>query len=312
MATNNLQLEFLPTGEGFQIIDILIGGNGVIDHDDLKTLNLPVLPSGEGLVIHGKAPIFLYAHLALNYHPANWIAIYMPQNSPIVVASRSPKYKVGETLDKQIILRHITHREGEKKPKGFQLEPEYKAIALMGPPHSGKSVLLNAMRIRLRQSLLSEIFHREVFILRACPDGEGDFFHDSPLDEVMTLRYKYQFDDEFVDKMCKQLRSLMEEKRLILVDCGGRIDKRNQRIWNLCTNAIITSSDPAKIPEWRGAATASNLTMLAEIETVMEEALEVISDNVPLRVRLGKLERGSPPGQLPDILIHRIISGLYE
>ncbi|MBV9228005.1 MAG: hypothetical protein JOZ18_01740, partial [Chloroflexi bacterium] len=58
------------------------------------------------------------------------------------------------------------------------------AVLVGGPPHAGKSVLF----YRLTQALLEcGISHHAI---RACPDGEGNWFHEGDPDLVSTIRVK--------------------------------------------------------------------------------------------------------------------------
>jgi hypothetical protein len=56
------------------------------------------------------------------------------------------------------------------------------------------------------------------------------------------------------------------------------------------------------VAEWRGALHASEIQALAEVESVLEEGFEVLSES-PLRLRLGRLERGREEISLPVELI---------
>ena len=104
-------------------------------------------------------------------------------------------------------------------------------------------MLLRAVHEQL-QRLSPETFQRDTFLLRACPDGEGNWFGEIAPDLAATLRYKKQWDEAFVTGMTAQIRALTESKRLLLVDLGGRIDRRTQSILNCCHAAVIVSRDP--------------------------------------------------------------------
>ncbi|MDE3058770.1 MAG: hypothetical protein KGJ59_12525, partial [Bacteroidota bacterium] len=269
------------------------------------------IPESEGVVIYGKGPAFLYSYLTLKYGHALWTAVYSPQNNPIIVSSKITKYKVGDSFGKETILKHIPYHQQKRKYGAASVKVNKKIIAFLGPPNSGKSVFLNAIKLQLQNTLPSEFFHNAVFAYRACPDAEGDWFYKTPVEEVKKYGYEYQYDEEFVEKACEQLQSLKEEKDLMLVDCGGKIDKRNSQIWDLCTHAIIISSVPSKITEWRGGAAASGLNILAEVESVLDGTTEIISIADPIVLRVGKLERGNSSVHVPPVLIERITNGLH-
>lgn len=83
----------------------------------------------------------------------------------------------------------------------------FPAVMIGGPPHSGKSVLVYALS-------QAQVAH---YVLRACPDGEGDWSQETSQDQVRLLRQKGQFSDEFVERVRRDI-----ERRHLpsLVDVG--------------------------------------------------------------------------------------------
>jgi CRISPR-associated protein Csx3 len=80
---------------------------GIIEPEDLKGLELPNdMIWSQGVVIEGKAPIWLYGYLVHECHPAAWVACFDPrlgEASPhsggaVVVSTHSPKVSVGQVL----------------------------------------------------------------------------------------------------------------------------------------------------------------------------------------------------------------------
>ncbi|MDW8075198.1 MAG: hypothetical protein RMK00_05440 [Bacteroidota bacterium] len=90
----------------------------------------------------------------------------------------------------------------------------------------------------------------------------------------------------------------------MLVDTGGKIDRKTQRILNCCTHAIIVTAKPEEFCRWRGAIEASEVALIALVESVLEQCCDVVGTD-PLHVRLGKLERGTT-GTVPDALIRAV------
>jgi CRISPR-associated protein Csx3 len=208
---------------------------------------------------------------------------------------------VGSVIALEQIQPYLPRHE-ENKPPGKAPRNNRKVIAFVGPPHSGKSVLVAALYRQLQRSLPVEEFQREVFLLRACPDGEGNWSSEIPPELARTHRFKNHWDDEFARKVCQDLEKLAQNKRLLLVDVGGKIDRRNQQILNCCTHAVIVSRDPNAVAEWRGALQAAEITVLAEIDSTLEEVCEVVEQK-PLRLRLGPLERERRDYSLPEELL---------
>lgn len=308
MPTQNLHIALVPTSEDFQIIDVFMGGSGILEPDDLKSLKVPAeIQWNKGVVINGRTSTWVFSALTHLCHPAAWVAVYAPRDGGAIVVQshRAVGPYVGEVVPSSRIQPYIPRHIDIPKPPQDSPQTNKAAVAFLGPPHSGKSILLNELRLALRQHLPEEIFQREFFILRACPDGQGDWFDDIPQSQAMTLRYKNRFDSDFVSRISNHLRQLRSEKSLLFVDCGGKIDKKNTAILDACTHAIIVSSDPGLFERWMGAVEAGELGLLAQIESTTREEVAVVSQS-PLRIRIGKLERGNKTIRLPTELIDAV------
>src|SRR5579859_341929 len=101
------------------------------------------------------------------------------------------------------------------------------AILVGGPPHAGKSVLF----YRLTQALRTRgVDH---YALRACPDGEGNWFHEITQDQVDTLRIKLMgtWPPSFIESITQAIshRSLP-----FLVDMGGRLKADQECLLHEC------------------------------------------------------------------------------
>src|SRR6266567_397925 len=66
------------------------------------------------------------------------------------------------------------------------------AILFGGPPHAGKSVLFYSLAKALRDRGIPH------HALRACPDGEGNWFHELDQDKVRLIRVKGAWTRDFV------------------------------------------------------------------------------------------------------------------
>lgn len=174
----------------------------------------------------------------------------------------------------------------------------FPAIAIGGPPHSGKSVLT----YRLTQILRTQ--QVEHYVLRACPDGEGDWSQETPPASVRLLRNKGQFTDTFVDNVC---RALQQRHLPLLVDVGGRPTPEQEIIFDSCTHAILLAPAEAGLTQWRALAQRHKLPVLAELQSTLTEN-EIIYEEYPiLRGRIAGLERQQPvKGPLIDLLAWNI------
>ncbi|MGC8781981.1 MAG: CRISPR-associated protein Csx3 [Anaerolineae bacterium] len=103
------------------------------------------------------------------------------------------------------------------------------AILLAGPPHSGKSVLAYHLSRRLREAQVAHI------LLRAAPDGEGDWFYESPEEVRMRQRQK----GSYTGPLIEALQQAISRRHLpMLVDIGGRPREIQFRLLDACTHVI--------------------------------------------------------------------------
>ena len=79
----------------FQMITIDLGGES-IDPSCLENLELPDISYSQGVVLDGRAPIWLFSYLVARWHISAWIAINQPQLAgAVVVKSHTPGVFVG-------------------------------------------------------------------------------------------------------------------------------------------------------------------------------------------------------------------------
>ena len=174
----------------------------------------------------------------------------------------------------------------------------FPAVFIGGPPHSGKSVLTYSLTQALRRRGV------EHYVLRACPDGEGDWANEADQALVRTIRVKGNFTPEFVDHVC---RDLARRHLPLLVDVGGKPTEWQEPIFAHCTHAILLVKDEAARREWRGRAERYALPVLAEITSQLA-GHDVLSDAGPvLRGVMTGLERGRTAiGPIFDALVERL------
>jgi CRISPR-associated protein Csx3 len=304
----NLKLTWIPTSEGFQILDVLLEGNGVLDPKELVQVVLPGEPDWrEGVLVNGRGPIWLYAHLVHLCHPAAWVATVDPRQGGVVVQCHIPNGPaVGTIIPHEAYRFYLGSPAPAPRPPASSSAPQGARLAFVGPPHSGKTVLMNALRQALQRALPGAVYQRDVFIVRACPDGEGDWFAEIPPEEARLLRYKHPFDPDFVQQAIHHIEEASKSKRLVLVDCGGRIDRFNQDILNQCSHGLIVSSDPDAVGEWQGALKSSGVQVLGVVHSHREARSEVTATD-PFTLHFGPLERGHAPA-LPEALVKTVAS----
>lgn len=159
---------------------------------------------------------------------------------------------------------------------------QFPAIAIGGPPHSGKSVLTYHLTQILRDQ---QVGH---YVLRACPDGEGDWSNEAPPETVRLLRNKGQFSDSFVANVC---RTLQARHLPLLVDVGGRPTPEQEVIFDHCTHAILIAPDEAGLTTWRELTQRHNLPVIAELQSTLTEEDAVYAEYPILQGQISSLER---------------------
>ena len=174
----------------------------------------------------------------------------------------------------------------------------FSAVMIGGPPHSGKSVLTYGLTRALRTQGVDH------YVLRACPDGEGDWSQETRQEKVRLLRVKGRFTPEFVQAMSRDI----ERRHLpLLVDVGGKPTPEQEVLFEQCTHAILISRDPALLDEWRERAERCGLLVLAELHSELQGQEEILDPGPPLRGRITGLERGrTPSGPVFQALVDRV------
>ncbi len=172
------------------------------------------------------------------------------------------------------------------------------AIVIGGPPHSGKSVLAYSLTMALRQQNIPH------YVLRAAPDGEGDWFNEADPEIARTLRYKHAFTPEFVDRVCAILR---ERLLPLLVDVGGKPTPEQERIFDFCTHAILLTRDEESHAFWLDLVHRHGLLLIADLTSQLAGTSRLLKSEPILRGVLTGLHRHSQAhGPVFDALVERV------
>jgi len=83
--------------EDFTIVNIELPGP--IEPSILKTITPPKVDTRKGVIISGRAPIWLYLWLAHKLHATRWIATYDPRLGAVIVASHVLGVEDGTVID---------------------------------------------------------------------------------------------------------------------------------------------------------------------------------------------------------------------
>lgn len=175
-------------------------------------------------------------------------------------------------------------------------------IVLCGPPHSGKSCLRQGLKEALKQIPNAPY----PYVITACPDGEGAWFHETATEHsnlAITLKksHKQEFTWDFTRKIAQDVARCNE--KLALIDIGGRIDDKNRLICGAATHAILLSGDASHFSEWEAFCHNLNLDIIARIDSnyhATEDQIGVVVGCV-LTGAIHRLERGEHLSERPMI-----------
>ena len=159
------------------------------------------------------------------------------------------------------------------------------AIMIGGPPHSGKSVLAYHLTQQLRAL---QVDH---YLLRACPDGEGDWSNETAQQTVQLIRAKGSFTPNFVARVIDALNTRMLP---LLVDVGGRPQPEQEAILAACSHAILIAQTPDQLAAWRQLTARLHIPVIAELLSSLSESEAVHATFPLLHARIHGLERGKP------------------
>lgn len=160
----------------------------------------------------------------------------------------------------------------------------FPAVAIGGPPHSGKSVLAYSLSKALRAH---QIAH---YVLRAFPDGEGDWANEADQALVRRIRIKNSVTPEWIQHVC---RDIARRHLPLIVDIGGRPTDWQEVVLDHCTHIILLTRDRASHGHWTRLARRHNLPVIADLHSVRSGEDVVQAHSPVLRGQISGLERGS-------------------
>ncbi len=280
-------------GLQYQVLSInLTASDRQIKPQDIKDLKLPNgIDTNGGVVISGRAPMWLYSFLTRELHPTAWVACYDPRLGAVVSATTSRQVCIGQVIP-------ITPANGRQNhqpiQKGKNLEAELcPALMIVGPPDSGKSILSHA----LFQALLPE--SPDIYLQRANWDGEGNYILELGLGatdeeiEAFKLRNKGALTSRFFPDHAQAILQLRRQKSLVIVDVGGMVQPEKLPILEACTHYLIISSRPEAVDTWHEfCRDRGNLVPVAVIHSSLAEIEEVYKQEPYLEMISGPWVRG--------------------
>lgn len=160
----------------------------------------------------------------------------------------------------------------------------FPAVLIGGPPHSGKSVLAYSLTQALRQR---QIDH---YVLRAYPDGEGDWSNEAEPETVRILRVKGQGTPEWIARMCRDI----DRRHLpLLVDVGGRPQPWQEAVFDCCTHAVLLTPDEAARARWLELMDRHCVPLLADLHSTLQGVGVIEQEQPVLRGTLVGLHRNT-------------------
>lgn len=169
-------------------------------------------------------------------------------------------------------------------------------IVFCGPPHSGKSVFIN--------NLIKMLPSDSYTIVRACPDGEGNWSNNQNQDETSAVRKKGKFTEDFVENACNVIEN--QSHKIVLIDVGGIISEENEKIFKHCDSFIILSSSEEKKLEWLEFGEKMGLQCIACLDSALEGNDEIYAEKPYIQGKITGLERGANIST--SIIIQKLIS----
>ncbi len=173
------------------------------------------------------------------------------------------------------------------------------AIAVCGPPHSGKSVLIAKLYDHLKKY--------SVFVQRACPDGEGQWSAESDPEIVKRIRKKGEFDYAFIESQMKYIERLKEYFDVVLVDFGGLPTPDKESLLEICDYYILlVRNDDPRTEEWqkmlKRLEKKFDLDCIAYFISAMDGEPKIISTSRIFKAVLVELDRTGVPSNTSSII----------
>lgn len=247
------------------------------------------------VIFRGAGPCWLYAMLTHAAHATEAVACFQPRLGYVVVTSHAGRLEAGSILSDEGVGLSV---EGDRIVGGEEVTLHRQlVISVGGPPHSGKSVFLNELYVQLRTEMSSD-----VFLLRACPDGEGTWMYDTDLEVARRVRQKGKFGEQFTESIRGAVANLRKGFKIVLIDLGGKLLPPNDEMLAASTHHIVLSSNPEATKQWVAYGEGYGAKTLAVLssELVKDEsgALDpdvrseiTVAEVLPMRGTLRNLDR---------------------
>jgi len=158
------------------------------------------------------------------------------------------------------------------------------AIVLAGPPHCGKSVLSYLLTMGLRDLGIDH------YLLRAAPDGEGDWYLKGEFAKVHPIRlgHKGKFTPSFVAYM---INRTARRRVPLLVDIGGAPRDDQWEILSACSHSVLLYQTDDDLQYWRSRLAELNLLPVVELISDLHGTDQILSLHPVLHGKISGLDR---------------------
>lgn len=174
----------------------------------------------------------------------------------------------------------------------------FPAILIGGPPNAGKSVLSHSLKQALsRQGI-------RYYLLRAAPDGEGDWYLESLTEVAENERHKGKHTSAWREFM---RRDIAYRPLPFLVDVGGKPTLADEAIFDQCTHAILLVKDETSRQDWQTIIERHNLIPLAILTSELDGQPALTAERPMIEGRITGLIRGqTSSGPVFEALLRRV------
>lgn len=181
------------------------------------------------------------------------------------------------------------------------------AILIGGPPHSGKSVLAYSLTQALRARNVGH------YLLRAAPDGEGDWSQQIASHPLNAIRFKGRWTQHWVDVVC---RDIAARPMPLLVDVGGKPTDEQLSIFDQCTGAVLLTPNEDAADHWCDLVQSRGLPVIADLRSELDGTNALIQTTAQGSIRgtLTGLTRGegqASTGPAFEALVERV-AGMFD
>ncbi len=234
-----------------------------------EMLQQGILTGGNLLKVEGPQSVAVAYTLAQRLTPLyGVIAVMDPKTCRpgykvyIVAISRVKEYRPGDLIEVPAELS-----------QSFALQIK---VAICGFPRVGKSCLIEGVK----QVIASQAGAPYPYVIRACPDGEGAWLHETQVNnpalaEDLRAQNRGDWSQAFAETAAEWVRSANEA--INLIDTGGQPSPENRLIMAEASHAIILYKTELERRQWFDFCLSLNLPIIATVESRLGNAEDEVN-----------------------------------